>query len=168
MSISPFLWFTSYEKKNGLELLDDEVRAPLVCQLWTFGEDAPMFWFFWFHVADRAPAFDPAGRKSYTKACERFRAVPSSAVLRQIQSSEMLLMHRRLGPRVSSDTTEDFCLMNAVGSSWQVQQTRLVLVISFFLNELNIWKWFACNYHPVSLVLSCRSRIVMCSSGFEV
>lgn len=151
-------------KKEALQIR----TAPFVCQFWTFAEDAPMFWFFCFHIVDTAPTFDPTGRKSYTKACEKFSAVPSSAVLQQIQRSEMLLMHRCLGPRVSSDTTEDFSLINAVGSSWAVQQTWLVLGISFFPNELNIWKWFASNYHPVLLVLFCRSRIDMCSSGLRL
>ncbi|TNM89341.1 hypothetical protein fugu_003575 [Takifugu bimaculatus] len=41
----------------------------------------------------------PQGQKSYRRACEKFRVVPSSAFLRQIQSSEMLLMHRSLGPQ---------------------------------------------------------------------
>lgn len=65
-------------------------------------------WGFFGHIAGEHLAFDWTGRRSYMEACEKLHVVPSSAFLRQIQSNEMLLMHRCLGPQVSGDRVEAF------------------------------------------------------------
>lgn len=64
--------------------------------------------FFFVHFAGQDLTFDSTGQRSYMVACEKLHVVPSSAFLQQIQSNEMLLMHRCLGPQVSCDQAEAF------------------------------------------------------------
>lgn len=88
-----------------------------VGQSWTFQEDAPVGYllFFFVHIAGQDLTFDLTGQRSYMEACEKLHVVPSSAFLRQIQSNEMLLMHRCLGPQVSCDQAAAF---SRVFPSW--------------------------------------------------
>lgn len=52
------------------------------------------------HVVDKEEAYDPTGQMSYMEACEMLQVVPASCVLRQMQTSELSMMHRGLGPQV--------------------------------------------------------------------
>lgn len=81
-----------------------------VGQSWTFEEDAPVvnLLLFFVHIAGQDLTFDLTGQRSYMEACEKLHVVPSSAFLRQIQSNQMLLMHRCLGHQVSCDQAEAF------------------------------------------------------------
>lgn len=74
-----------------------------------------LFIIFFVHIAGQDLTFDLTGQRSYMEACEKLHIVPSSAFLRQIQSNEMLLMHRCLGPQVSCDQAEAF---SRVFPSW--------------------------------------------------
>lgn len=84
------------------------VYIQFVGQFKTFEENAQVFVYFLVHIAGQEVTFDSTGRRSYMEACEKLHVVPSSAFLRQIQSNEMLLMHRCLGPQVSCDQAEAF------------------------------------------------------------
>ncbi|XP_076587058.1 uncharacterized protein LOC143320905 isoform X3 [Chaetodon auriga] len=50
-------------------------------------------------LGDKEEAYDPTGQTCYMEACEMLQVVPASSFLRQMQKSELSMMHRGLGPQ---------------------------------------------------------------------
>lgn len=72
---------------------------------WTFQTDTTTRGFV--HIADKEEAYDPTGQTCYMEACEKLNVVPASFVLRQMQSGELPVMHRGLGPQVLWPSVRD-------------------------------------------------------------
>ncbi|KAM7391187.1 hypothetical protein PAMP_021894 [Pampus punctatissimus] len=51
-------------------------------------------------LGDKEESYDPTGQTSYVEACEMLQVVPASYFLRHMQNSELVMMHRGLGPQV--------------------------------------------------------------------
>ena len=52
------------------------------------------------YVADEDELYNPTGPTRYMEACEKFNVTPASFFLRHMQSNELNMMHRGLGPKV--------------------------------------------------------------------
>lgn len=76
-----------------------EIVTSLLCSkksVWKSFQTATGF----VHFADKEEACDPVGQMCYMEACEKLQVVPAFIFLRHMQSSEVPMMHRGLGPEV--------------------------------------------------------------------